>query len=397
MEISNDVDHVLRVIRSAGGHPVLVGGCVRDHLMGVKSKDVDIEVYGLNTDALAHVLMRLGVVDEVGKSFGVFKLRVGDTDLDISLPRRESKSGAGHRGFDVVPDNELTMEVASARRDFTINSIMFDPQTKAFIDYHGGMRDIDSGILRHTSDAFGDDPLRVLRGVQFAARFGFTMAAETVAVCFDLKPEFSDLSLERIWGEWEKIGRRGIHIDKALDVLFETDWVSHFPELFLTVEGAADMAADCADVIGFTGEDRLVIIFAKMLSSMGEDLVTGFLTRIGCPPGIVKRILPLVREADAFDDEPTPVNVRRLARRLVPANIAELYAMSPNFDWYARAVRLDVAMKPDPAVLSGDHLIALGMKPGPVFKVILADALAAQDSGVFSTVEAAIEWVKGRV
>ena len=443
-----DLVLVLSAIRgAAGGRPMLVGGCVRDTLLGLPAKDIDIEVYGVtDPDALAAALAQVGTVTEAGKSFGVFKVRRGGTEVDVSLPRLESKTGAGHRGFTVIPDGDLGFEQASARRDFTVNAIMYDPATEEIIDCHGGRDDLKAGILRHTSEAFADDPLRVLRGVQFAARFGFTMAEETARLCQWLAPQYRQLSVERVWGEWEKTGTRGKNVSAALAVLRETGWDDWYPGLRVMQgigqdpewhpEGdvwthaglAADQAARLADEAGLTGTDRLVVVFAALLHDMGKvthtqvtngrvtshghaeagvEPASMFLRSIGCPEGVSGRILPLIREHMNCQGNPSKPAVRRLARRLVPATLAELAlvcaadakgrgdpdAWSNAEAWFEMGRDLKVEERPAKGLLTGDHLIAAGMKPGPAFRPLLADALAAQDAGEFDDEDGAVRWL----
>jgi tRNA nucleotidyltransferase (CCA-adding enzyme) len=445
-----DLVLVLAAIRSIGGRPMLVGGCVRDALLGFPVKDNDVEVYGVtDTDKLAAVLAGVGKVTEAGKSFGVLKVRSGGTEVDVSLPRRESKAAAGHRGFTVIPDSDLGFEEASARRDFTINALIADPATEQVIDCHGGLDDLRAGILRHTSPAFAEDPLRVLRAVQFAARFGFTMAPETARLCRDLLGSYAELSIERVWGEWEKIGTRGTHISRALAVLRDTWWDARYPELAYMhgvaqdpqwhPEGdvwthaglTADQAARLADEAGLTGTDRLVIVFAALLHDIGKVTHTqtiggritshghaeagveparSFLQSIGCPEAIIARILPLIAEHMNCFGRPTKPAVRRLVRRLAPATLTELAmvcaadakgrgnpaALSPARLWLEVGRDLKVQERPAKGLLTGDHLIGAGMKPGPAFKPILAEALAAQDAGEFEDEAGAVAWLEAR-
>src|ERR1043166_1495587 len=188
-------------VREAGGRALLVGGCVRDSLMGAQPKDWDVEVYGLAPERLSEVLDRFGTVNVVGEAFTVYKL---GSDLDVSLPRRERKSGRGHRAFVIEGDPEMSVVEASRRRDFTINAILKDPLTEEIIDPFDGRRDIEQGVLRAVSaDTFVEDSLRVLRAAQFAARFEFRVAPETVELCRAI--DLSDLPSERIWGELEKL------------------------------------------------------------------------------------------------------------------------------------------------------------------------------------------------
>lgn len=206
------ITDIAELVRRNGGRAFLVGGCVRDCLMGLEPKDWDLEIYGIEPERLKELLeafVHQGFDDKgarsqlnvVGEAFAVYK--IGD-DLDISLPRRERKSGRGHRAFLVEGDPYMSFEEACSRRDFTINAILKDPLSGEIIDPFHGRRDIEQKIIRHISDtAFPEDSLRVLRAAVFAARFEFDIAGETVELCKQI--DVTDLPRERIWGELEKL------------------------------------------------------------------------------------------------------------------------------------------------------------------------------------------------
>ena len=218
---------VAELVKGAGGRALLVGGCVRDAILGGNPEDFDIEVYGLAPDRLQAVLAAEFELNLVGASFGVIKLR--GYNIDVALPRRETKLGLGHRAFGMEYDPALTVREAAARRDFTVNAIYRDPLTDEIIDPWNGRADLDRKILRHVSDHFGEDPLRVLRGMQFAARFDLDPAPETVEVCRAMTPE--GLPPERQFEEWRKLLTQGVKISKGLAFLRATGWVRHYPEL----------------------------------------------------------------------------------------------------------------------------------------------------------------------
>ena len=447
-----EVEQVLGWITAVGGRPMLDGGFVRDHLLGLRgSKDVDKEVYGVSDLDILHLAVRscsvVTHVMEAGKVYGVLKVHTrGGLEIDVSLPRREVNTGVGHRGFTVLPDSTLGFEEATARRDFTINSILYDPATGEFIDCHDGIRDLKLGLLRHTSDRFGEDPLRVLRGVQFASRFGFTLAPETTNVCRRLVRDYKEISRERVWGEWEKIGTRGAYITHALFALQQTCWAGWYPELnnmryvaqdpIWHPEGdvwvhaglAGDQGARLADEAGLTGTDRLVIVFAALLHDLGKATHTQtnsvgritshghaaagreparlFLNSIGCPREIKRRILPLVTEHMSTVQPPTKPACRRLVRRLEPATLTELHmvvgadrkgrgnpdAVNDADSWLEIGKDLTIAVQARRGLLTGKHLIDAGMTPGPEFKEILGAALQAQDDGDFETEVGAVQW-----
>src|SRR5471030_1286868 len=194
---------VLEAVRRVG-RPRVVGGGVRDWLLGLPTSHYDVEVGGVDFETLARSLAPFGATDVVGRSFGVIKLTLEGAQHDFSLPRRESKTGAGHRGFAVAPDPTLSDADAAARRDFTVNAIALDPFSHVVIDPFNGQRDLAARVLRHTSAAFAEDPLRVLRAMQLAARFDFFLAPETAALCRSIAETFAELPVERVWHEWAK-------------------------------------------------------------------------------------------------------------------------------------------------------------------------------------------------
>src|ERR1043165_4966726 len=170
-----------RAVRDAGGRALMVGGCVRDRLMGRGVKDWDVEVYGVEPDRLRELLDRMGRVNIVGEAFTVYKL---GRDLDVSIPRRERKTGRGHRAFFIEGNPSMSIKEATSRRDFSINAILQDPLTSEIIDPFAGAKDIDAKLLRAVSpQTFSEDSLRVLRAAQFAARFEFDIDPDTATLC----------------------------------------------------------------------------------------------------------------------------------------------------------------------------------------------------------------------
>ena len=192
---------VAEKVRAAGGETYFVGGFVRDRLMGRPCKDVDIEVHGITPQALRTLLNGLGECTAMGASFGVLGLK--HYQLDIAMPRRETATGRGHRDFDIDVDPFIGTRQAAIRRDFTINALMENVLTGEIVDHFGGQADLRDGVLRRVNDrSFGEDPLRVLRAAQFAARFGFRVEPETAALCAGM--DLSALARERVAEELKK-------------------------------------------------------------------------------------------------------------------------------------------------------------------------------------------------
>lgn len=447
----------LEALRTAGAQPRLVGGAVRDWLLGLVAKDFDVEVFGLDYEQLGRALSAFGPTDVVGRSFGVLKVRIDGTEYDFSLPRRESKTGAGHRGFAVSPDPQLTEAEAAARRDFTINAIAYDPFARRLIDPHGGERDLRAKVLRHTSEAFSEDPLRVLRGFQLAARFDFTMAPETAALCRSISASYAELAIERVWGEWDKWATKSIKPSRGLAVLKETGWLKHFPEI-AALDGVPQEPEwhPEGDVFVHTGHclDALVKLdtwqqgdaatrrrlslavlahdFGKPSTTKqavrrgtlrwtspeheaaGGPLAETFLARIGAPLELIEYVRPLVVNHLLHHDGPEAfrdTTVRRLARKIEPATLDDLMAVmradhlgrpplistaTETRLGHLRAAAQRLALEhtaPKPIIL-GRHLIALGFKPGPSFKKALDAAFESQLDGAFQDEEGGLEWMR---
>ena len=226
----NDIARrIAEYVDKAGGRTYYVGGFVRDRLLGIENKDVDIEVHGIEPDRLFAILEEIGEPITFGKSFGVYALR-GET-IDIAMPRRERAIGRGHRDFEVDVDPFIGTQAAARRRDFTINSIMEDVLTGEIVDHFGGRSDLESGIIRYIdSETFVEDSLRVLRAAQFAARFEFAIAAETIELCRSV--DISTLSKERVEEELRKALLKADKPSIFFEVLREMNQLDvWFPEL----------------------------------------------------------------------------------------------------------------------------------------------------------------------
>ena len=211
-----------KAVEAAGGKALLVGGSVRDELMGIPPKDYDVEIYNIQPDQLKELANAFGQVNEVGAAFGILKVRVGDIDIDVSLPRRESKTGKGHKDFSVSADPTMSIKEAARRRDFTFNALAKDILSGEIYDYFGGIQDIEQRILRVTDEErFRDDPLRVLRGVQFIGRFGLKVDDATAGIMREMRSELKHLPKERLREEWIKLFLRSRKPALGLQVAME--------------------------------------------------------------------------------------------------------------------------------------------------------------------------------
>ncbi len=220
---------------------IVVGGAVRDHFLELPSKDYDIEVYGLKRiKELENILSAYGSVNFVGRSFGVLKLHYEGEEYDFSFPRTEVNTGKGHQDFEVNIDGTLEYKQAAKRRDFTLNALGYDILNEKFIDPFDGLKDIKEKVLRHIDDAtFTEDPLRVYRAIQFAARFGYRLADETFVLCQRMVEEkmLDALPKERIYIEWKKLLLKSPKPSIGFKMMKELGILKHyFPELYAIVD-----------------------------------------------------------------------------------------------------------------------------------------------------------------
>ena len=450
-----------RALRGAGGRAFLVGGWVRElifrRLQGDPAPpaqaEYDFEVYRLSPEKLAEILSRFGKVNLVGESFAVYRVTPPSSSrepiptLDVSLPRRDSKVAPGHRGFAVTGEPDLPFREATRRRDFTVNAMLFDPLTFELLDFWGGERDLTQRILRAVDPVtFVEDSLRVLRGIQFAARLEFTIEPGTVALC--RKVDLRDLPAERIWGEMEKLllksRRPSLGLDWAdrlgvVDKLFpelaalkgcpqDPEW---HPEGDVWVHTLLCVDRAVEELEGLDHERRVAVMLAELCHDFGKPSTTAMIEgRIrshehesaGVPPTLAFLDRLNVHTLNGYDlrhqivqlvsHHLTPSHFhknrervgdgafRRLARKLEPELLyrvsrADCRGRTGEFsteahEWFIDKARtLGVERKPPAPILMGRHLLAMGLAPGPRIGEITRAVYEMQLDGRVGTLEEA--------
>ena len=436
-----------------GWRVLAVGGYVRDRVLGLPSKDLDLEVYGpKDMEQLGTFLRLFGRPDVCGRSFGVFKIRIFGQDLDVSLPRTDSKVGVGHTGFEVVVDAGLTPEEAAYRRDFTMNALAMDWRG-TILDYYGGVHHLLAHRLVATSDHFAEDPLRVLRGMQFCGRFDLRPGNHTVRMCQLLMDECRTLSWERTWVEWHKWATKSTKPSAGLEFLVSTGWLWEYPmlaemwhcpqhpdhhpegDVFKHTCHTVDAAAEIATGRGLSADDRLVLVLAALCHDMGKAKTTVtdedgeltssghaaagatlarlFLARIGAPRWVDERVTALVKCHMRCHGTITKKSTRKLAVALQPSTISEFLNLvwadrrgrppetgdlpdAAFYIWhYAQMLEIEAGVPVE--ILMGRHLIAAGLKPGRQFGDILRAAYDAQLDGAFEDLAGAKTWLVSEI
>lgn len=227
---SQDIESLIQYIISLGAKPYIVGGYVRDQLLNIKNPilDLDLEVYGLEFNQLVAKLEEQYNVRIQGE-FGVIKIE--GIDVEIALPRTESKVGVSHRDFLINIDPFMKISQARLRRDFTINTIMYDLSNKQLIITEQAKKDLDNRILRNVSEKFSEDPLRVLRTVRFSITHDLSIEPQTYQLCQRIANQLKYISDERKAAEWLKI-MNGNYINeqqKALRLVVEDYFLTNQP------------------------------------------------------------------------------------------------------------------------------------------------------------------------
>ena len=437
--------------RAAGGRALVVGGWVRDHLRGQPGKDIDVEVFGVAQDRLPGLLAPLGRVEAVGRSFPVFKLipaTPGQGEVDVALPRRESKQGHGHTGFEVHGDPHMTIADAARRRDFTINAIAWDPLTGDYEDPYDGRADLERRLLRAVDrTTFADDSLRVLRAVQFAARFEFALDESTAALCRALP--LDDLAAERVWGEIEKLLLQAMRPSLGFQLAMDLGVVQRvLPEMSPLVGCKQEpewhpegdvwvhtlMVVDKArELNGDLDRARLAtVMLGAVCHDLGKPTTTAFVDgrirsldheQAGVAPTLTLLDRLNVHSIEGFDVRGQVVGLvahhlkpgafrkagnvgdgafRRLAQKVdleLLARLARADCLGRTgtfdcsaMDWFLeRARALGVEHRPPAPLLLGRHVLALGVAPGPQVGEILKQIYERQLDGDVASMDDAIE------
>ncbi|MDD4884003.1 HD domain-containing protein [Sulfuricurvum sp.] len=454
--LSAPLQKLIEHLSSHSVRPIFVGGFVRDYFTGRENIDLDIELYGVTSlETLETLLKPFGKINVVGKSFGVLKLSYNGYNIDFSPPRNESKHGHGHKGFEITWLSDIDYPAAARRRDFTINSIGYDPLNKTLLDPYGGVEDLKRKRLACVDPAtFVDDPLRVLRAIQFAARFELTCDETLLNLCRTMISEgaLEELPKERIFEEFKKLLLQSDSPSIGLKLLREMGGLPFFSPLDLLEstpqnpdshpEGSVwNHTLMCVDAMASerTGEAKhdLGLMFAALLhdiakpattitingylyspehASKGVAVAREWLWRITEDKSLTAAVLPLIEyhgwprklhRLQVEDPEILRLSTHVCIDDLIRIARADFFGRGfsgekpHRFDageWlYERAVSLGVLHTPPAPFVMGRDLIDIGLTPSDEFKIILETAYDAQLNQLFSTRSEALDWIRNHL
>jgi len=385
--------------------PIIVGGFIRDSLLKIESKDIDIELYGVISFAkLENLLQEFGDINIVGKSFGVCKLKFYDLDLDFSFPRKDNKIKSGHRGFDIEIDSNLDFKTASSRRDFTINSIGYDVIDRKLLDPFCGVDDLKDKILRAVNlESFIEDPLRVLRAAQFCARFNLEIEHNLFLICKDMvsKNMLDELPKERVFEEIKKLLLKSQKPSIGFKLLkeFGTD-------IYTDNTAVVD---EIAKQLTTNSQTNLILMLAGLCYSFDLVQTENFILKLTDERELLKRVIKLAQANNEIDNiyknYADDYLLYKLAKKV---NIEELLILSSSIYFtnnsskvyeagekiYKRAKELNILKEKLPPLLMGRDILELGLKPSPKFSKILDEAYEAQIHGEFKNHDDALLWLK---
>lgn len=409
IDYPNKLNKIINRLNKYGAKPIIVGGYVRDSILNINSKDIDIEIYNISSfKELESILEEFGSVNSVGKSFGVCKLKLDELELDFSLPRTDNKTDNGHRGFDISVDPNLDFKTAASRRDFTINAIGFDAIEKKIIDPFNGISDLKNKVLRAVDrDTFIEDPLRVLRAVQFYARFDLNIDSELFSLCKDMVESnmLDELSKERVFIEIKKLLLKSSKPSSGFLLIKRLGALKYFPELELIPDFTRVDAM--AKQLTANESTNIVLMLATLFIDFNTDdkllSVEKFLTRLTDEKELLHRVISIIKYFHIIHiDNISNYELYKLATHV---KIEELllidkavYGQSKRNDTiYDRVKKLNILSDKLPPLLYGRDIISCGVKPSEEFSTILNIAYDNQMREEFKSYEEAMVWLRAFV
>jgi len=420
---------IVKVLQEHGYEALYAGGCVRDMVLGLESHDIDVAT-NASPDA---VEMLFEKTLPVGKAFGVIVVIIGDTQTEVATFRSDGQYSDGRRPDSVVFSSK---EEDAKRRDLTINGMFYDPIKKEILDYVGGQEDLKKRVIKLIGDPearIAEDKLRMLRVIRFATRLDFTVDPDTLEAVKRHSSEIVQVSAERIADELQKILRAG-NYQKSLNLLFDIEIIKHIlPEIFLmrkceqpvdyhpegdvlvhTIKALENLPADASDELRMgmllhdvgkpvvqTFEDRIRFNQHEL---KGKDIAREILKRLKFSNEFTERVLSLIENHMKFMHV-KDMRTSRLKRFIALPHFEEHMALHRadclsshgNLDNYEFVREKMETYEPEEIrpvrIITGNDLLQMGFKAGPLFKEILTAVEDRQLEGTVTDREQALKYV----
>ena len=395
---------VIDAFHRQGAVCVVVGGFVRDSILGIDSKDIDIEIFNIDSyETMSEILKPFGSANLVGKSFGVLKMSLNSYEIDFSLPRLEKKVSRGHRGFEITLDPSLAFQEAAKRRDFTINAIGYNIQTKTILDPYNGVKDLKNKTLSYVNEqTFIEDPLRIFRALQFCARFRLQCSDELIKSCCYISDNHlvKELPKERIYEEFTKLLTLAKEPSIGLKLLKTFHLMQYFPELldlnndFIYLDKMTKLLTDDPKL------NLILMLSVLVFDIKTKERVRSFLERFVDEKLIVTEVLNFYAHKDSLAKlsakKPTDYEITLLSTQVSIQYLLLINeARGVKYEKIkSRASNLHVLRSKPKSLLRGKDLIKAGLQPSPLFSSILNRAYDAQLQGSFTTYEDARKWLQ---
>ena len=456
IKLPSSLSPLVNALIEKGYRPVVVGGYVRDAFLGLDSKDIDIEVFGVESlELLEQLAGSFGKVNSVGRSFGVLKLQLERLEIDLSIPRQEIKVGVGHKGFEVALDATLSFKEAARRRDFTMNAMGFDLKSETLLDPYDGQEDLKKRCLTIVDKkSFIEDPLRLYRAVQFVARFELTVSEdlETLALEMVAQKMLQELPKERLFEEIKKLFLKSKKPSQGFELMKRWGILKDFPELYNIIgvpqdplyhpegdvwvhtmmvldemtllhcgEHKKDLYLSFAALCHDLGKANTTEVIAGRVRAIGHEnsglaLTTSFVKRLSDEQALLEYVLPLIKhhlkpmqfykqgaKSGAIRRLSTQVNIEALVLLAQADFLGRTTDEALSRDFKAGAWLLEKAKKlkvshtaPIP-LLQGRDLIKAGMKPSKIFKSLLQASYDLQLEGELETHSQAVKWLENHL
>lgn len=416
IDYPNYLDKIFEKLEKNGATSVIIGGYIRDYFLNLESKqvstskDIDIEVYNIDSfEKLESILKEFGDVNSVGKSFGVCKLNIEDLTLDFTLPRVDNKVFSGHRGFEIMVKPDLDFTTAASRRDFTINAIGYNTNDKKIVDPFNGRDDLKNKILRAVNlNTFSQDPLRVLRAVQFCARFNLSVDKELFTLCKKMIDEniLNELPKERIFEEIKKLLLKADRPSSGIILLKELGGLKYFCELYSLSDEQWENLLLAVDELAkhktYNKKTDTVLMLAILCYTLETGNTASFIQKLTNEKALLERVISLIsaKISPSYSDSElfrlaTKVSIKEfvILNRAIYKNVNnKLFELCNEIE--KRASKLNILNAKATPILMGKDILKLGITPSKDFSKILESAYEAQMDGKITSHEEALSWLK---